>query len=378
MYLTYLNHYNIRQCRAQYLNMLYCMLKSSLDSYFILSEEYLQKYTHPKRWEVTKALEHFKTEKALYKKLGEMKYSIMKRPEQLIDESVPSKILQRTVNEMIPEEVKVIEEVLRHNEIEAGITWVNNKCFRETLKKHNIPTIHHEMGPFRPDSYVNTFYFDFSGVNGGTEFDSRFKEFLKIASQVPILSREQLIKILSPHDHKRLIDILHNHKREYKAGVGLQVEVDTNLLLFNNGCSWIDPVLQAQAENSGKILVRPHPAAKYTLKYAGRIVVDDILKGDAVEFINKCDKIYCLNSSVGLEAILLGRRANILGESPFSLICDMDEDTQLKALNFAVFGYLMYGSYLYDDEYYKFRIKNKGDEKKIYLDNMKKFIEKAK
>ena len=56
----------------------------------------------------------------------------------------------------------------------------------------------------------------------------------------------------------------------------------------------------------------------------------------------------------------------------------MDEDTQLKALNFAVFGYLMYGSYLYDDEYYKFRIKNKGDEKKIYLDNMKKFIEKAK
>lgn len=378
MYLTYLNHYNIRQCKAQYLNMLYCMLTTPIKSHFILSDEYLMKYSKAQRWEVGKALNYFKTEQALYKKLESLDCSVMKRPEQLMDEKIPSKILWKTVNETIPEEVEVIENVLKNHKIEAGITWVNNKCFRDTLKKHGIYTIHHEMGPFRPDSYVNTFYLDFSGVNGDTEFDARFKEFLKVANEVPLLNREQLIKVLSPHNYEALTKILHNKRREYKAGVGLQVEVDTNLLLFNKGCSWVDPILQAQAENSGKILVRPHPAARYALKAMNGIVMDNILKGNAVEFINKCDKIYCLNSSVGLEALLLGREAKILGESPFSSLCDMDEDTLLKALNFAVFGYLIHGSYLYDDEYYKFRIKNKGDEKKVYLDNMKKFIEKAK
>lgn len=378
MYLTYLNHYDIRQCDAQYLAMLYNMLDISLKSIFILSDDYLKEYSVRERWEVSKALQRFKNEKVLYSKLKEIKCYRMKKAEQLIDERVPSKLLRKIVNSTLPEEVETIERVLKENNIEAGITWMNNKCFKETLLKHNIPTIHHEMGPFRPASYINTFYLDFEGVNGGTEFDSRFKEFLKIADSVPILSRRELIRVLSPHNYKRLTEILENKRREYSAGVGLQVEVDTNLLLFNNGCSWVDPILQAQAENRGKVLVRPHPSAGHIVKSMNRVTLDDISKGNAVEFINKCNKIYCLNSSVGIEAMLLGREAQILGESPFSSLCSMDEDTLLKALNFTVFGYLILSSCLYNDEYYKFRIANRGNEKVIYLDSMKRFLENAK
>ena len=377
-YLVYLNHYNIRQCEAQYLNMLYCILTTQLDSFFVLSNEYLKTYSASQRWEVTKALHYFKTEETLKKKVSEAKYIVMQKPDELIKESVPSKLLYKTVNETIPEEVEIIEKILSENSISAGITWVNNKCFRDTLSKHGLLTIHHEMGPFRPNSYVNTFYLDFNGVNGDTEFESRFKDFLKISNKVPILSREKLIRVLSPHNYKRLTEVLFNQKREFKAGVGLQVEVDTNLLLFNDGYSWIDPVLQAEADNDGKILVRPHPVASYALKPSRRIVIDDISKGDAINFINRCEKIYCLNSSVGLGALLLGRKAVIIGESPFRSLCNMDEEMQLKALNFAVFGYLIHGFYLYNDEYYRFRIKNRGNEKLIYLDNMKRFLEKAK
>ena len=168
--------------------------------------------------------------------------------------------------------------------------------------------------------------------------------------------------------------MLNNKIRKYEAGVGLQVEVDTNVLLFNNGCNWIDPMILAKKESVKKVLVRPHPLANFTIKSDFNFDVDD-LKGSVQDFINKCDKIYCLNSSVGIEAMLLGRKAVILGENPFSSLCDMDEDMQLKALNFAIFGYLIHGKYLYDDEYYKFRIANRGNEKLIYLDNMKRFIE---
>jgi hypothetical protein len=272
----------------------------------------------------------------------------------------------------------VIEAVLGMHDFKAGLTWVNNKCFRETLNKHGIPVIHHEMGPFRPVVYVPTIYMDFSGVNGNTEFDERFKEFLKIAKEVPILSREELIRILSPDYSQKLLTILNNKNREYEVGVGLQVEVDTNLLLFNNGRSWIDPILLAKANSTGKILVRPHPSAGYLMKNDNRIVVDDLTKGNAQDFINKCSKVYCLNSSVGFEAMLLGREAKILGDSPFKSICDMNDEKKLLALNFAVFGYLIHRNFLFNEKYYDFRLNCTGDEKAIYLGNMERFLKEIK
>jgi capsule polysaccharide export protein KpsC/LpsZ len=106
--------------------------------------------------------------------------------------------------------------------------------------------------------------------------------------------------------------------------------------------------------------------------------IDDITKGNAVQFINKCEEIYCLNSSVGIEAILLGRKAKIFGDSPFKNVCSMNEDLQIKALNFIVFGYLIHKELLFNDSYYKYRLANRGNEKAIYLDNVKRLLEKAK
>jgi hypothetical protein len=81
---------------------------------------------------------------------------------------------------------------------------------------------------------------------------------------------------------------------------------------------------------------------------------------------------------VGFEAILLGRKAKIFGDSPFRSVCSMSEEEQLLALNFAVFGYLIHRDFLFNDEYYKFRLAHRGDEKVIYLDNMKRLLEKAR
>ena len=85
-----------------------------------------------------------------------------------------------------------------------------------------------------------------------------------------------------------------------------------------------------------------------------------------------------MNSSVGLEAILLGREARIFGDSPFASLCNMEEDMKLKALNFAVFGYLTHRDLLFEDNYYEWRIPARGNEKEIYLRNMKTFLEYVK
>lgn len=387
-YLVYLNHYDIRQCKAQYLNVLYEVLGHNLDAHFILNEEYLEKYEKGQRWEVKWAENHFGPFNEIWGRLKPENYTVMEKPEKWLKAyggywstdvaTEPSKLLNSAVYGLHKEEEKVIEEILQKKDIKAGITWVNNMTLQKTLFEHDIPTIHHEMGPFRPTTYIPTIYMDFSGVNGDTEFNARFKEFLKIADKVPILSREELIRVISPEHYHRLIKVLHNKERGYEIGVGLQVEVDTNLLLFNKGCSWVDPLLQAQADCSGKVLVRPHPAAGYLMKPSARLEIDDITKGNAIDFINKCNKIYCLNSSVGFEAILLGREAKIFGDSPFASVCNMDEDTQLKALNFAVFGYLIHRSLLFNEKYYEFRLANIGNERAIYIDNMKRLLNNAK
>ena len=44
-YLVYLNHYDIRQCKAQYLSVLYEVLAHNLDTHFILNKDYLEKYS---------------------------------------------------------------------------------------------------------------------------------------------------------------------------------------------------------------------------------------------------------------------------------------------------------------------------------------------
>jgi hypothetical protein len=358
---------------------MYEILGKSLPSHFIFPKEYLKKYKIGERWEVRWVENHWGKYADVMSRLKPNDFTLMNKPEIFIRATSPSQLLYKTVNTpYIPEQVEVIAEALkkRRGKFKAGLTWVNNRCFKEILNKFNIPTIHHELGPLRPQTYISTAYLDFSGVNGDTEFDERFAEFLKIADKVPILNRKELLRVVSPNHYQELHKILDNKERKYEIGVGLQVEVDTNLILFNNGCSWVDPILAAKADSTGKVFVRPHPLAGYIMKPDVRLVIDD-LKGNAVEFINKCNKIYCLNSSVGFEAILLGREAKIFGESPFKSLCNMDEETQLKALNFAIFGYLIHRDIMFTDSYYEFRLANRGNEKAIYLDNMKRLLKNA-
>ena len=376
-YLVYLNNYHIRQCEAQYLSVMYEILGKNLPVHFILPKEYLKKYKLGERWEVKWVETHWGKYADVMSRLKPTDYTLMKKPEELLEGRIPSELLHEVVYKSIPTQNETINKALWDKKIKAGITWVNNKCFKETLEEHGIPVIHHELGPFRPQTYIPTAYLDFSGVNGDTEFDERFEKFLKISNEVPILSRKELIRVISPRHYHELYKILDNEERKYEIGVGLQVEVDTNLLLFNNGRSWVDPLLAAKADCTGKILVRPHPMASYIMKPDARMEIDD-LKGNAVEFINECDKIYCLNSSVGFEAILLGREATIFGDSPFKNVCNMDEETQLKALNFAIFGYLIHRDLMFNDSYYNFRLSHVGDEKAIYLDNMKRLLNRAK
>ena len=110
----------------------------------------------------------------------------------------------------------------------------------------------------------------------------------------------------------------------------------------------------------GQILIRNHPLAsmQYTsTKSLGNGVIDN--SENSLVFDSKCKKIMTINSSVALEAMIMGREAEILGDSPFKEMAKMGEDEKLLALNFAVFSYLVPDKLFGNKEYLENLFKTK-------------------
>ena len=102
-------------------------LAHNSDTHFILSEEYLKDYAPENRWEVKWANNHWGYDKII-KRLKKENYTIMRKPEELIDTSkmVPSEILHYVATYPIKEQIEVIEKVLRKKDIKAGPLNSNN------------------------------------------------------------------------------------------------------------------------------------------------------------------------------------------------------------------------------------------------------------
>ena len=375
-YLAFLNNYDIRPCKAQYLWWFYYCMDHLPNTHFILNNDYLD--INKNRWEWAK----YETAPYKYRNPAELStknLTIMPKvtdlPEIMFDQ-VPSKILKKVMLTPIPSIVKVVSEVLQKENITASISWCNNASVEEACRHYGIPTIHNESGAIRSPRFKDTCYFDFSGVNGNTEFTKRFMRFEEIANRVKILSREELLRIITPKNNLDYILGLNKIQPTYECGVAMQVDVDTNLVAFNRGISEADVVNMAAKEYNNSLLIRNHPLS--SIGYIrpaslGLGIVDD--SANSLEFLVKCKRIYTLNSSVAFEAMLFGREAEIFGDNPFRDIQYMNEETKLLALNFAIFSYLMPTVRLYNEDYYNFRIKCK-DEEEIYNEGQRFWFNK--
>lgn len=363
-YLAYLNNYDIRPCVAQYL-WVYCLLLNRLpQSYFVLNSDYINMDNY-KKWELNSSINKPIPYSTDINILPE-DYCLLDKVEDLLISDIPSKVLNTVIKDNIEYYKNQLSTILDNKNIKGALLWVNNKTVEELFKERNLPVIHNEIGALRKPLFKDMCYFDFHGVNGNTEFNNRFENFEKISHKVKIYSREELIKIIAPDNYDYLISLM-NKKPQYKCGVGLQVDLDTNLLAFNNNIQPID-ILNLAVKNYGNVLVRNHPASStgyISNKSIGRTIIDN--SKNSLEFIANCENVWCMNSSVGFEALLLGRNVRFFGDTPFYNMQYMDEETKLKALNFAIFSYMIPTELLYNEKYYDYRIEiGLSDEEELY------------
>jgi len=187
------------------------------------------------------------------------------------------------------------------------------------------------VGPLRAPLYRPTAYLDFSGVNANTEAEPRYSRLPPVDAAICAdrLRRFFLSGVLPPKDPIGRI------------GLALQVEDDSNLVAFGNGFDNQAAAVYVRLTHGdeGPIAIRAHPGSLFKIRGASWFETDESY--DSMEFIQRCKRIVNVNSSLGLEAVLLGTPVTVLGECSYKFILDVaDEKERLARLAFYLFAYL--------------------------------------
>ncbi|UUZ65751.1 hypothetical protein LP417_15980 [Polaromonas sp. P1-6] len=244
-------------------------------------------------------------------------------------------------------------------EIEAVITCINCATLQRLCNEKNLPLLHIELGPLRSPQYLQTAYFDFSGVNGGTESRQRFNA---VDASVNDLSKWHEVDVLRslfmmakrrPSQAEPRIDL----------GIGLQVEDDSNIICYSNGFSSLTLLnnsrrLLAEKRIKAPVLVRGHPSSFFSPKnLPPGLSVDQ--SESAIDFIQQCKEIHTVNSSLALESLLQGRKAVVYGDSPFAFCIDINtHQCDESALSFFLLNYLVPWKLAISVDYIRWRLGN--------------------
>ncbi|MCR3958680.1 glycosyltransferase family 25 protein [Aeromonas veronii] len=234
-------------------------------------------------------------------------------------------------------------------QLEAIVTICNVASLEAVCATRGIPVIHIELGPLRGPLYRETGYVDFRGVNGNSESAQRYS--LCHDWQWSITTRELLQFFLThPETYQELPT-----QTAYECGVVLQVEDDSNLVAYGNGMSNLALLAAArQKVAADDLLVRAHPGSSFTLKTA-QVCLDN--SPNSLYFVALCRQILTINSSVGLEALLLDKPLKVCGDNSYNFILEAHDDAErLRRLSFYLFGYLVPFSLQLKPAYLRFRL----------------------
>lgn len=243
------------------------------------------------------------------------------------------------------------------SDAEAVVTFANMPSLSRVAAKRRLPVVHTHFGPLRKPDYLMTGYWDRRGVNSRTDAARRFRAFRReVAGRGPtLLSCEELLHTLR---RTAVPDGPDAADAPYATGLALQGEENG----YVHGLGALDLISAAQERfRRDDILLRSHPGA--LTRYSDALGVADT-SASATDFILACRTVMTVSSGVAFEAMLLGRRCVVLGDSPFCIAADRsfgaaDRRTHrdhLLALNCLAFGYLVPYALMFDLEYTRWRL----------------------
>ena len=359
MIAAFLLPFPLRGYRAPYLWVYYRLL-SSFDErmLFIASDDYTRDPDHwraQNRWEMQPGnAQRLQYQVPTREVMAGHEYGLLSESvfEQLLAESGgnPIAAFRRLLSERVPCLDVAFAAILSQapaQDIEAILTWCNCPSLSAVAAEKGIPVMHLEIGPLRWPQYRPTAYLDFSGVNGNTEAERRYLDSgFRTDAGIDIAALRRFFYRTEDSETPAV---------QCKLGVALQVEDDSNLLAFGHGFDNQSLLVYAHLHHpDGDVIVRSHPGSLFALK-PDWYRVDD--SPDSVAFIRRCEKILTINSSIGLEAMLMQTPVEVLGDCAHRFIAEAgDEPERLARLAFYLFAYLVPMQLIYDSSYLRFRL----------------------
>lgn len=234
----------------------------------------------------------------------------------------------------------VLNRLYQEFDFDLGIGWSDNGALKNLTGRRNIPLINCELGPTR-EPFKPTFYMDPSGTNGSAAIRDFPFDLLKGNAVPP----QTWVAMAESKDNK--IDILESlvyppalecRGSEPWVFIPLQLADDLNTLLhstFETPISFLESVLPILIGLGYKVIVKGHPASvsrpgnlvaeTKALSYA-RSLGDSVIVIDrhspqknTIPLIAGADFICTINSSVGFEAMLLGKKTILAGDAAFDI-----------------------------------------------------------
>lgn len=272
------------------------------------------------------------------------------------------KLYGQLLTRRLPELEAAVEAALskldRCERVEAVLLFADNPSVGHIARLRGLPIVHNEYGPLRPPGYVMTGYWDRRGITRRFEAAARYRAFRRAAraSHLPLLSREEILHVL----RRAPLPEAAPRGRRFSVGVALQGEDNARA----HGIDALDLVSMARQHHPREaVLLRSHPGA--LARWSETLAVPDT-SPSAAAFVQQCETVMTVSSGTALEALLLGRRAVVVGDSPLAIAADRHlaapdrrpETEQLRVLNFLVFGYLVPGPLMFDAAYVRWRLTN--------------------
>jgi len=196
------------------------------------------------------------------------------------------------------------------------------QAIKTLAKKINIPVAHFENG-LLPDTTT----FDLSGVNDANSLPRDAQFYRGYKTDKTLIERDLVTRKF--HRSKKA----HAKNKTFYAAlpekyifVPFQVQFDSQILLNSKNIKsmedlyeWIQ-FAEQKSDQSLKFVIKEHPSDPHKyIEFYNKNPNIVFSNKDTKELIEKAEAIITVNSSVGLEAILLHKRVMVLGEACYNI-----------------------------------------------------------
>lgn len=275
--------------------------------------------------------------------------------------------LTRGVGEVSEFYEEVLERIHDFYSFDIVLLWSENGAVRNFCARKKLKVIHGELGPTRLP-FEETIYFDFLGTNGNASVVNADLNAINIDDVLPaetwIAAKgrnennpEGLGIVDSPYTFV-LDDYTASLSNPY-VFLPLQLADDLNTIehsSFKSPSDFVEKVLPVILKQGYRVVIKPHPGAvhrafnlsaeakalKIARSYGKEVVVldRDVSISRSLRIINEAEFVFTINSSVGYEALLMGKRVILLGYAAYDvgrkLYREVNELENLEILEFDV------------------------------------------